>query len=43
MMKELKELLNYFKEHKGVTVITVVAAIFGGRLGVIAYYNGLLG
>lgn len=43
MMKELKELLDYFREHKGVTVITVVAAILGGGLGVVAYYNGWLG
>lgn len=43
MMKELKELLDYFREHNGVTVITVVAAILGGGLGVVAYYNGWLG
>lgn len=42
-MESIKELFNYYREHKGATLALVCATIVGGVLGVIAYFNGWLG
>ena len=42
-MQELKLLYDYFREHRSSTAVVIAAAVFGGIMGVIAFYNGWLG
>ncbi len=42
-MQDLKDLGKLFKENPYLIVITLVASIVGAILGIMAFYNGLLG
>ena len=42
-MHDMKQLVDYMKEHPIVIVVTVVAAVVGAVLGAIAFYRHWLG
>lgn len=42
-MEDIKQLFNYYKEHKGAIVALIVSLIVGGAPGAAAFFNGWLG
>lgn len=42
-MEDIKQLINYYKDHKGAIITLIISLFVGGALGAIAFFNGWLG